>query len=144
MKTVSPNRNVAAIGVATLLSAAAGPTNAAGDWEFALSPLFLWGVSLDGDASIEGRAAPLDLDFQDDIFENMDAVFTLHFEARNGNWTIFTEYQFVDLDPDVEAEAGPVAVAADVDFEEQVFELGAAWAFSANDRTRWELLGGGR
>ena len=115
-----------------------------GDWEFALSPLFLWGLSIDGDATINGNTAPLDLKFKDDILENMEAVFTLHFEARKGAWTFFTEYQYVDLSPDVQASAGPLSINADIGFKESMWEVGAAWAMWADDKTRWELIGGGR
>ena len=48
-----------------------------GDWEFTLAPLFLWGVSINGDATIGDATAPLALDFKDDILENLEAVFTV-------------------------------------------------------------------
>ncbi len=115
------------------------------EWEFSLSPLFLWGVSIDGNSTINGQTAPLDLNFGDDILENMDAVYTFHFEARRGKWGLFTEYQFLDLEPDAsKGNLGPVSVRADVDFEATMWELGGAWAFSESDRTRWELIGGTR
>ena len=53
-----------------------------GEWEFMVTPMFLCGMSIDGDSAIDGNALPLDLDFTDDIMENLDAVFTFHFEAR--------------------------------------------------------------
>lgn len=109
-------------------------------WQFTLSPLFIWGVSIDGTATIGDETAPLDLDFQDDILENMDAVITFHFEAGKDKLTLFTEYQYVDLTPDI--LVGPVE--ADIEFENTLFELGAAWALSENDTTRWEVLGGVR
>jgi hypothetical protein len=109
-----------------------------------LSPLFLWGVSLEGDSTINGQSAPLDLEFQDDILENMEGVFTLHFEARKDDWSLFAEYQYIDLNPTAEVQPGPLAVAADITFKEDLLELGAGWAFSDNGRTRWELIGGGR
>ena len=46
-----------------------------GEWEFMIAPLFLWGMSIDGESAIDGNALPLDLDFTDDIMENLDAVF---------------------------------------------------------------------
>lgn len=128
-----------------LLALSGGTATAADEWEFSLSPLFLWGVSIDGDSTINGRTAPLDLDFGDDILENMEAVFTFHFEARKGEWGLFAEYQYLDLEPDPSGGSlGPVSVSADVDFESTMWELGGTWAFSENDRTRWELLGGAR
>jgi hypothetical protein len=119
--------------------------NAADDeWEFSLSPLFLWGLSLEGDATINGTTAPLDLNFRDDILENLEAVFTLHLEARRGEWSLFAEYQYVDLNPTGSIALGPVTIGADITFKEDMLELGAGWAFSDSGRTRWELIGGAR
>lgn len=136
---------LSALMLSVIASGACQTANAADDaWEFALSPLFLWGVSLEGDSTINGQSAPLDLEFRDDILENMEGVFTLHFEARKEDWSLFAEYQYIDLNPTAEAQAGPLAVAADITFKEDLLELGAGWAFSDNGRTRWELIGGGR
>jgi hypothetical protein len=131
--------------LAAMLCATNGTANAADDeWEFALSPLFLWGVSLEGESSMNGKGAPLDLEFRDDILENMEGVFTLHFEARKADWSLFAEYLYIDLNPNAQVQAGPLAVSADITFKEDLLELGAGWAFSDNGRTRWELIGGGR
>ncbi len=130
---------------ATALSFASGTASAeAGEWEFSLSPLFLWGLSVDGDATISGQTAPLDLGFTDEIWDNMEGVFTVHFEARRDDWSFFTELQYIDLQPDIEAQQGPIKVKGEVDFDEVVWELGAGWAFYESERTRWELIGGGR
>ena len=56
------------------------------DWQFALSPLFLWGMSVDGTTVIGPISAPLELDFKDDVFENLGAVFTVHFDAKKMIW----------------------------------------------------------
>ncbi len=143
MNSNANNRLVAAVSTATLLSTAA-PATIAEEWEFYLSPLFLWGQSLDGEATLNGKTAPLDLDFQDDILENLDGAFTFHFEARRGDFGIFTEYQYVSLDPGVGAMLGPLEVNADVEFKEHVFEAGGAWAFINEDDSRMELLLGAR
>lgn len=134
----------AAAGFVSLTLASAGHAGASDDWEFGLSPLFLWGKSVDGDSSINGKTAPVDLDFRDDILENMEAVFTVHFEARRGDWAFFTEYQYVDLEPNIQAKTGPISINANVTFKEKYAELGGAWTFSRENRTRWELLAGGR
>lgn len=140
-----PVFRISALMLSLILLGAHETANADGDeWEFALSPLFLWGVSLDGESTINGKAAPLDLEFRDDILENMDAVFTLHMEARKDDWSLFAEYQYIDLNPGGQAQLGPLSVEADITFKEDLLELGAGWAFSDNGRTRWELIGGGR
>ncbi len=66
----------------------------------------------------------------------MDTVFTLHFEARKGDFSYFAEYQYVNLQPSL-AE-GPVD--ADIEFENTQAEFGVGWAVADNDKTRWEML----
>ena len=128
------NPTLAGLAVMTLLSTSS--YTHADEWEFSLAPLFLWGISIDGDATLGTTAAPLELNFVDDILENLDAVFTVHFEARNGELTYFAEIQYVNLQPSL-AE-GPIA--ADIEFKNTQAELGAGWAFADNNRTRWEML----
>ena len=72
-----------------MLLASTNLATASDEWEFALSPLFLSGISINGDATIGDATAPLDLEFKDDILENLEAVVTLHFEARKGIWIFY-------------------------------------------------------
>jgi hypothetical protein len=128
----------------TMLAAIPIEAGAGEEWEFALSPLFLWGLSIDGDTTVNGRTTSLDLDFRDDILETMEAAFSVHFEARRGDWTFFTEYQYVDRGDDVTANRGPLQLKADTGVKDTMWELGATWAMRDDGRTRWELIGGGR
>jgi hypothetical protein len=112
------------------------------EWEFMVAPLFLWGISLEGEAALEGNVVGMDLDFQDDIFENLDGALTLHFEARKNDWLFFAEYQYVSLNPGFEAALGPISVNPSIEFDVTTAELGAGYTVSHNDRTRWEVLGG--
>ncbi len=123
-------------------SAMAAETKSSDDeWHFILSPLFLWGMSIDGTSQIGPVTAPLDLTFTDDILENMSGVFTVHFEAQKRDWTLFAEYQYVDLDPSVETPAGP---NAEVDFQNQLGELGVAYKIATFGITDLQVLGGAR
>lgn len=125
--------------VLVFLSAMATSTfSSANDWEFKLAPLFLWGISLDGEATLGSQAAPLELDFVDDVLENLDAVFTLHFEAKNDDLIFFAEYQYVKLAPTI-AE-GPLE--ADVEFKNTAAELGTGWEFFRSERIDWQMLVG--
>ena len=110
-------------------------------WHFTLSPLFLWGMNIDGTSQVGPVTAPLDLTFTDDILENLSAVFTVHFEAQKRNWTFFAEYQYVDLDPSVETPAGPNAA---IDFQDQMGELGVAYRVATFGINDLEMLGGVR
>ena len=119
---------------------------AADEWEFAVSPMFLWGVSIDGDATIGGTTAPLDLDFQDDILENVEAVFSLHADARKGKWALLTEVQYAELEPTVKIseDMPPASVKNEINFTITMIELGAGYAVVETAKSRWELIGGGR
>ena len=114
-----------------------------GEWEFALSPLFIWGMGISGESTIGDATAPLDIGF-DDVWENLEAIFTLHFEARKDKWGIFTEYQYAKLGPEVNLSMGPISGVADITFKNTMFELGVAYAFRETQNTRWEVLGGFR
>jgi hypothetical protein len=111
------------------------------EWHFTLSPFFLWGMNINGTSQIGPVSAPLDLDFTDDILENLAAVFTIHFEAQKRNWTIFAEYQYVDLDPSVETSSG---ADVDIDFKDQLGELGLAYKVATFGINDLEVLGGVR
>ncbi len=138
------NRTTASLALAgamvTAQPALAASTSTGGEWENVLSPLFLWGISIDGTASIGDQTADLDLDFQDDILESMEAVWTIRYEARNDRMGLFLEYQYANIKPEV--EIGPVS--ADVDFKQTLFEAGMAYAVNNSDTTRLEVLGGVR
>ena len=123
-------------------SAMAADTKSSDDeWHFTLAPLFLWGMNIDGTSQIGPVSAPLDLTFTDDILENLSAVFTVHFEAQKRDWTLFAEYQYVDLDPSVET---PSVASADIDFQNQLGELGVAYRVATFGINDLEVLGGAR
>ncbi len=114
-------------------------------WQFSLAPLFLWGMSIDGEATSQGQTLPLELDFKDDVLENMSTAFTFHFEARRGRWGLFAEYQLAELDPSIsQVIPGRATANADITFKTQMGELGGAYAFYNSGRTRWEVIAGAR
>ena len=120
---------------------AADPKSSGDEWHFSLSPLFLWGMNIDGTSQVGPVTAPLDLTFTDDILENLSAVFTVHFEAQKRDWTFFAEYQYVDLDPSVETPAGPNAA---INYKNQLGELGVAYRVATFGINDLEMLGGAR
>ncbi len=134
----------AAAALATLLTSASLPSTASdpGEWEFAVSPMYLWAKSVDATSSAGGRESQLDLDFKNDILENLDAAFALHFEARKDNLSLFLQYNFARLDPGIEKSSGPIDARADIKYDDTLWEGGASWAFAESESIRWELLGG--
>ena len=96
-------------------------------------------MKLNGSSTIGPSTLPLELSFND-VLSNMDMVFTVHFEAQKNNLTLFTEIQYVDLEPDT--RMGPVKV--NIDFKDIMAELGAAYRVAGDEKTDWEVLGGAR
>ncbi len=111
------------------------------EWHFTLSPLFLWGMSIDGTSQVGPVNVPLEITFTDDVLENLTSVFTIHFEAQKGDWTLFAEYQYVDLDPSIEISS---VASADIDFVDQMGELGVAYKVATFGINDLQVLAGGR
>ena len=141
------NKIIYSLGLSLLLatSISAADTSASDDeWQFTLSPMFLWGMSMKGDSQVGPVDVPLDLEFTDDVLSNLHAVFTVHFEAKKGDWTLFSEVQYVDLEPTVNAQLEGMPVSADVTFKNTMVELGAARRVAQFEKTDLELLFGAR
>ena len=141
MRSFKPARGTALVSL--LLAPVCLPVHAAEDagWEFSVAPLYLWAKNIEGSAAIGGREAPLDLDFKDDILDNLDSAFAIHFEARKDNLTLYAEYNYAKLDPTAVASVGPVQLQADIEFEDTLWEAGATWTFAQHGDSTWELLG---
>jgi predicted porin len=81
-------------------------------------------MNVDGTSTIGPVSTPLDLEFTDDVFQNLGAVFTVHFEAKKNNLTLFSEYQYVKLEPSTSIANGPTV---DVDLTIQLGEFGTGY-----------------
>ncbi|MEM1113537.1 MAG: hypothetical protein AAGI11_16600 [Pseudomonadota bacterium] len=113
------------------------PIAHANDWEFKLAPMYLWGQSVEGTSFIGPSGADLDLDFTDEILENINTALTVHFEAVNDDLTFFVDLNHVSLDPESQVAD---RVNASIDYEMNMAEVGTTWAFADNGNTRWEAM----
>ena len=125
----------------SLSSAGAAPDRNSDEWQFTLAPLFLWGMNIDGSSQVGPVEAPLDLSFTDDIFENLSAVFTVHFEAHKNDLALFAEYQYTELEPSTSI---PNGAELDIDFTNQLAELGAGYRVATWGNTDVEPIIGAR
>ena len=126
----------------TLCSSMAMAADAPNDeWQFSLAPLFLWGISIDGSSTVGPVSAPLELDFVDDVFENLSTVVTVHFEAHKNDLALFAEFQYVDLEPTAQIPGGP---KVDVSFENYLLEVGAGYRVATWGNTDVEPIVGVR
>ena len=112
-----------------------------GGWDHTLG-FYLWGMSIDGTASVGPVDAPLDLNFKDDLLDNLAGAFSAHYEAKKDKLTLFGDYMYADLDPKTELANG---AEVDIDFKNKMWELGLAWDLTdATAGATWQILGGVR
>ena len=144
MKTVNKLVPLTALTCTAMLSIASGQAIAetSGEWEYSIAPFYLWAKNIEGASSIGGNATPLNLDFKDDILENLDAAFAFHFEARKEKLILFAEYNYAKLDPSSTLGLGPIEIKASVDYQDTMWELGGMYEFSNSGSTQWDVLGG--
>lgn len=122
------------------IAAAAGGDSTDGEWQFLLSPLFLWAQGIEGSSTIGPVEAPLNIEFKDAL-SNLEMTFTVHFEMKRDKLTLFGEYQYVNLGPEAYLPNGK---AVDIGFKDTIAELGAAYWVAGTEKTDWEIIGGAR
>jgi hypothetical protein len=110
-------------------------------WTFSLAP-FLWAMNINGSSTIGPVTAPLELDFKDDLLDNLDSALMLHFEANKGPLSLFAEYQYSKLKP----ETGlPNGATINVDYKNILGELGAGYTINGlSSDARFQVIAGAR
>ena len=102
-------------------------------WEFNLAPLYIWAVNLRGDMTVKGNTVPVRVDF-DDAFDNLEAVFTAHFEGWwRQKWGFLFDVSYVNL-------AGEEKIL-DVDLETVMVELVGFYRFTKGPHALEPLAG---
>lgn len=124
----------------TLQDAAAAEQDS---WQ-AIAAVYVWALGIDGDVTIRGREAEVDIGF-DDILDNAEFGFMGRVEAWQDTWGLFFEPLLLNLSEG--GSLGPVAVDVDVDFT--VLEGGGFYRLSDKTntngrRTMIDVLGGVR
>lgn len=102
-----------------------------GEWSYELTPMYLWAMSGETEVTVDGISSSSDFGFSD-IMDDVEFAFTVHFEATNGEWSIFGDLSYTELG----RSAGPL----DVDIEQIIAEVGAGVQVAE----QWELIFGGR
>ena len=127
-----------------LLAVCAVPVQAqaSGDWEYDLTPLYLWGVSLSGDMTIKkppfSPTIPLDVDF-DDAISDLSGIFTVHFEARKERWGYYGDFSYLRLTPETKL---PTGQKVKTDFRNPLFEAAGLYRLGAASDSPWWLVAG--
>jgi len=121
------------------VSAQAGEQANEGNWDFNLAPLYLWMVDMEGDIGIGPVDAGVDVPFSD-IFDNLESVFTVHFEATHrSNWGLFFDYSYLDVSA---SGPGPQGLTT-IDMASTIVEVGGLFR-TANGPHIFDMLGGVR
>lgn len=108
------------------------------EWQFQLAPLYLWAMSVDGTLTIRDRIEQdLSVDFSD-AFDNLEAAFTVHFEAEKGRWGLIADVSRLDIagSQEIQTPGGQ----ADIGVENMIYEGAARYSFAEN----WWVIAGAR
>ena len=118
-------------------AAFAGETQKESNWDFNLAPLYVWAVDMEGDLGIGKANLPADVSFSD-LFDNLEAIFTIHFEGMHrSNWGFFLDYNYVDIS--ASGTQGPLAIT--LDFTSTIVEAGGIYR-TENGPHVFDMLGG--
>ncbi|BBO16235.1 conserved hypothetical protein [Candidatus Brocadia pituitae] len=114
-------------------------------WEFIVVP-YLWMTGIDGDVTIKGRDADVDVSF-DDILDNLDIAVLSNFIAKKGRWEFFVQPNYIKLSPEGDVDRRALTIDADVETEMLILEFGTFYKLGTwGDRfpVSLNILGGGR
>ena len=98
------------------------------EWQFQIAPLYLWAMSIDGTMNFRDRfEQDFSVDFKD-AFDNLEAAFTVHFEAEKGRWGLIADVSRLNVAGSMEIPT-PGGVA-DLDVENLILEGAARYSFA--------------
>lgn len=142
----------AILAVGCVCSSAYGQEESTGgdEWQISFTPYF-WAPDMDVKSTIAGGTVGIDVGL-DDIIENFD-VFGLsgRVEMWKGDWGIFFDGMYVDLEGDFRVATPGPTIGVDVSIEDAVLDFGVAYKLfkvpleeNGNRMLTFEPLGGVR
>jgi len=100
---------VACILAAVAPSVAAEEKSAESGWEFGVAP-YLWALSMNGNVTVKGLEADVDLSFSD-IWDELNFAVMLAYEARKGHWGLWGDTIYANLgDSNVDGPRGFIKI----------------------------------
>jgi hypothetical protein len=120
-------------------------------WRFDVAPFYLWLPALEGDVTVRGNEASVDVsvgDFVETLFDSLEVAVTGRFEARKSNLILTFDLMYMSFAEDGTAPRG---TDVEVDFSQLLLEFGAGyrlgeWRLGSQARPSLalEVLGGAR
>jgi hypothetical protein len=108
------------------------------EWQFQIAPLYLWAMGIDGKMTIkEYFEQDFNVDFSD-AFDNLEAAFTVHFEAHKGRWGLLADINTMTLNGSQEIPTP--GGQADIDIENLILEGAGGYRFAES----WWVIAGVR
>lgn len=96
------------------------------EWQISFIPYF-WAPDIDVKSTVSGATAKLDLSFSD-IIDNFDAFgFSGRVEMHKGDWGLFFDGAYVDLDGEFKIVTPAPTINVDVDIEDVTLDFGIAY-----------------
>lgn len=100
---------VACMMAAVAPSVAAEEKPAESGWEFGVAP-YLWALSMNGNVTVKGLEADVDLSFND-IWDELNFAFMMAYEARKGHWGLWGNTIYANLgDSNVDGPRGFIKI----------------------------------
>jgi hypothetical protein len=67
-------------------------------WDFSLAPLYLWGINIEGDTSLQEPADEIKLDNKE-IFDNLEGAFSLNFSGvhRDSRFCFLFDFLYLNV-----------------------------------------------
>lgn len=109
-------------------------------WKFNLAPFYLWAMGMNGHATIGENISQVDVDF-DQITDNLEAVFIVHFEGMHeSGFGFLTDINYVSLGG---TQSLPVNTTLDVDMDMTIVELSGLYRMQKGEDL-FDLIAGVR
>lgn len=90
------------------------------DWQFNLAPFYLWAVNIEGEGTVGNNTNEISVEFED-IFDNLESVFIVHFEGMHkSGWGFLIDTNYLDISGD---QGFPTGNSLNVDFQATLAEF---------------------
>ena len=112
-------------------------------WEFNLAPFYIWMMDMDGQVDMGTNSGEVDVPF-DDITDNLEAAFIVHFEGMHkSNFGFLVDVLYMDLEGTEDTGPSIANAKANVDLDMTVAEFSGLYRIQKNEHA-FDLIAGMR